>query len=367
MLQCQRSACCGLAFVAALLILCPIGPISAQNERTPVIYVSDNGNDSADGLTAQTPLRTLEKALTVARANNGPANINLSGRFVLNAPLHLTAADSGLSLTSDDRAEISGAMNVADGIIVSGADGVKISGLFLTNFTGNGIFVESSQNVWIYNNIVRNISSSSWSRGAIHFFGNIRNGRIMGNIIDSSDYAGIIVDTNESSDVSDFQITGNTVKNTCQKVADCGAIYINDRGRNSRNITISKNNIMNFGDTSTKGRAIYLDDFASYVTVVDNFISGHGSYAFQIHGGHDNTISHNHIDMDAIDQPILYQPVSSRPWETMSNNVLSRNAFTNTQFHALTPGSLRLTTSSRWPLRVLMNRWCSNGICQQLR
>lgn len=346
------------AVMLAALLLIPFSSSVAQAQRARMIYVSDRGNDTAGGLAPQNPLRTLDKALTIAHAVGGPATISLSGRFLFTAPLRLTAADRDLSLTSSNRAEIVAAPNVTTGIYAGGSDRLTISGLVLSNFTGDGIYVANAQGVRVLNNIVRNTTSSSWSRGAIHFTGKVVGGRIANNVIEGADYTGIVVDTNKDSDVSNLQISENTVKDVCRKVADCGAIYVNDRGKRSKNIIISNNIIQRFGNPSTKGRAIYIDDFASNVVASHNKITGPGSYAFQIHGGHDNKIVSNSIDMGNIEQAILYQPpAGSTSWESMSNNVFSQNVLIGTQSKKLIQGMSRLISPGSSMLRVSKNRW----------
>ncbi len=61
-------------------------------------YVSPDGNDSNDGLTATNPFKTLEKARDEAQPITGNAEITvwlLDGDYYLNQPFYLTAAHSG--------------------------------------------------------------------------------------------------------------------------------------------------------------------------------------------------------------------------------------------------------------------------------
>lgn len=134
----------------------------------------------------------------------------------------------------------------------------------------------------------------------MQLIGSVAGSIVRDNVIDGADYAGILFGTNKNSDVSGARITGNQVRDTCGRVRDCGAIYINDRGRRSSNILIADNQVSGFGPLAARGRAIYIDDWASHVTVRRNKIAGPGFNAFQIHGGHDNIIEQNSVDMQGI-------------------------------------------------------------------
>ncbi len=342
-------------------------PGRGQGERGRVIYVSDRGDDAADGMNASHPVRSFDKALAIARAAAKPATISMTGRFVLTAPLRLSAADKGLTLVGGiggQRAQLIAAPDSKVGILVTGADGVTVSNFMLSNFAEDGVFVANAQNVRVQNNIILNTPSPGWSHGAIHYTGNVRGGRIEDNLTNGADYAGIIADTDKNSDISNLQIIGNTVVNSCRKIADCGAIYVDDRGKRSVNITISDNVVHGFGQANTKGRGIYLDDFSSNVTVVNNNIIGPGTFGFQIHGGHDNTIKNNSVDLSNVDQPILYQPENNAQWAEMRNNVLVGNNFTHTESKVLKPAVPRLVTPGDTALHVTSNRWCDSNGCR---
>jgi Fibronectin type III domain len=71
-----------------------LSPVALQAQT---VYVSTRGRDQAGG-TNGSPVATIERAVTLARGTREHAVEIEAGTYVLTAPLHLTAADSGLSL-----------------------------------------------------------------------------------------------------------------------------------------------------------------------------------------------------------------------------------------------------------------------------
>lgn len=213
------------------------------------------------------------------------------------------------------------------GIEIISTSNVTIEGVRLTGFARDGIFASNSRNLTIRSVTVKETRATNWSQGGIHLTGTSTGALLEANTVEGSDYAGIIFDTDVTSDVSDVIIRSNRVTSSCRRVHDCGAIYVNDRGRRSRNIIIANNVITDFGPISVEGRGIYLDDWASHVTVRGNRIAGPGRFAFQIHGGHDNHITGNHINMNGITSPLLYQAALDGTRAVMTGNVVTDNVF----------------------------------------
>lgn len=311
-----------------------------------------------------------QRAVTELRAllqEGGETCINLSGRFPLAAPLVITAAASGLKIRSPQAAPATlvAVDGGARGIEVIAASNVTIEGLELIGFAHDGIFASNSRNLTIRSVTVNETKSTAWSQGSIHLTGTSTGALIEANTVDGADYAGIIIDTEAGSDVSNTLIRNNRVTRSCRRVHDCGAIYVNDRGRRSGNILISDNVVTDFGPFAVGGRGIYLDDWASHVTVRRNRIIGPGRFAFQIHGGHHNRIAGNHIDMAAIETPLLYQAAVDGSREVMPGNVLEGNVF-----HVGAGGRVALSPVTRTgagAIRLRRNRQCIAGRCKIVR
>ncbi len=172
--------------------------------------------------------------------------------------------------------------------IPSGVDRISVLGNYIHDIgqqkTGNGIWFSGSSNNVISNNLIRNTSSNG----------------IAGNA--SSAGVGSYNNT----------ITYNEIANANQQTSDGGAIYIN--GQHQQDFTgdvISFNEIYgttaagNVGPSGTAyssflspddliSYAIYLDDFASGVTVSNNLVHDNIG-GIVVHSGWNNTISGNFL------------------------------------------------------------------------
>ena len=357
----QRIAAYAVA-PAAVLGACTI-PASAAAET--VVYVSANGDDGASGLSRATALRTPEKALEKSRGMRGDVRLVLSGNFERDRPIVIDRSLRGLVLESDPRRPaVLRARGSAGSAVIAYADRVQISGLTIVGFRDRGIFVNDARYATIRNNRVYETRSTAWSQAAIHLTGTTAGAVIDSNIVDGADYGGILVDTNTSSDVSNIAITRNRVSQSCRRVADCGAIHINDRGRRSTGSRIAYNTVSDFGPREAKGRGIYLDDWASHVLVEHNRIEGRGSYAFQIHGGNHNVIRYNKVALGDFTQPFLYQRhVSQASWPAMSGNAIFDNEYVGARSTSLF-GDREVPAKARPQARG--NRLCHGGQCRSL-
>jgi len=300
---------------------------ATRNERA--IHVDERGDDRANGLSADQAVRTLRRARDLMRLPGGPKTALLSGRFELMEPVSLGAADVGTRWRSlpNRPASIIGIDGAAMAFQVHGADGVSFQALRISGFATDGLRIAESRNAKVIGNIVNDIRSVAWSQAAIHLVGNVSGARVIENIVDDADYAGIAVTTNRTSRVDNLIIARNTVRRTCRQVKDCGAIYISDRGRRSRGSVIEHNIVDDVGPTDVGGRGIYLDDWASWVHVRNNRISGRGAYGIQIHGGSSNAIKNNLVDAREMSHALYIQPVDGQAPTTMYGNVVRRNRF----------------------------------------
>lgn len=357
----QRLSAHGLA--PTLVLAAVVAPSAAAAET--VLYVSANGDDAVSGLSRASALRTPEKALEKSQGMRGDVRLVLSGKFDRDRPIVIDRKLRGLVLESDPRRPaVLRARGVVGAAVVAYADRVKISGLTIIGYRDRGIFVSDARYATIRNNRISEIRSTGWSQGAIHLTGSTAGAVIDSNIINGADYAGILVDTKITSDVSNITITRNRISQTCRRVADCGAIYINDRGRRSSGSRIAYNTVNDFGPQEAKGRGIYLDDWASHVLVEGNRVEGRGSFAFQIHGGNYNVIRNNTVALGAFTEPFLYQRhVSQASWPAMSGNVIIDNEYSGARFASLF-GNRDVPLQARPQMRG--NRLCSAGQCRTL-
>jgi hypothetical protein len=309
------------ALMTSFLFIVCSGAASAG--EVPVTRIVGGGAAYGNGVV------TLLRTITQQRATKRPLRILLSGTFRISQPIRLTAANAGISLEADPRRSATLVANghTERGIEILGASDVHIAGLSLHGFTQDAIFAADTHSLTVERTIITETRSVRWSQGAIHLTGTALGATVRNNVVSGANYAGILVDTNHGSDVSGLRITGNEVRDTCRSVEDCGAIYVNDRGRRSRDILIANNWVSGFGPVAVGGRAIYLDDWASHVTVRGNRIDGPGQFAFQIHGGHDNLIEHNSVKMAGIAKAFLYQPAANGTRAQMTGNHLTDNVF----------------------------------------
>lgn len=339
-----------LCIILALSLL--LARPSYSSENSTRIEISADG-DGSEGV------KTLRRAIERQGETKIPIHIVLQGRFVIERAIRVDSRNDGVSISADKDAELIAAGGAMRGIEIIRSSGTRVTGLRLSGFSHDGIYVEDSNDVIIERNTVTETQSSGWSQGAIHLTGNVAGSLVSDNIVQGADYGGIHIDTKNISDVSNVRIIGNYVSNTCRRIFDCGAIYINDRSKRSRNIMISNNVVKNFGPPEVGGRGIYLDDWASFVTVTDNNISGPGRYAFQIHGGNNNQIERNIVNMRGIGTALLYQEVKIGDRPLMTGNTLKYNTFNESGALLFTPRDISGTGS----VGLLQNRRCRQSGC----
>ena len=328
-----------------------------------VYYVDGRGSDKASGLSRADALRTPHQAVALSKASRGQSQIVISGDIWIDRPIRV-GHDSGVTAIRSDnrrRASLTARGKVSAAIVVERPN-VEITGLTIADFHRDGILIKNVRGAVIRSNIIRRTRSDGWSQAAIHLTGNVSDAVIDRNVVQDADYSGIQIDTSFTSDVSNISITRNIVERTCQVVADCGAIYLNDRARKSSGSVVAGNRIRDYGPASAKGRAIYLDDWASNVRVEQNTIEGRGEIAIQIHGGHSNLIKDNSIELGFGTKAIHYiRHVSSPRWPRMSGNQIVENIF-----HGRPIGNI--LTESNLPSAVApyirANQNCYLGTCR---
>lgn len=315
----------------AFIIACVgiVAGASGAETSIPSTYYIKGGSTPEDLVRGRAATKELQDALTRSALRGIPTRIFLSGFFLLDAPIVLTSANAKTILSGfgSQGAFLLPQQPMFATIRIDRTSEVTIKNLSISGSSRNGVYAKDSPKATISGLTVVNTASNGWSQGAIHLTGMVAGAVIAGNTIEHSGFGGIVVDTTENSDVSDVRIINNVVTDSCYKVNDCGAIYINDRGRRSTGIVISRNRVNGFGGAKVNGRAIYIDDWASNVTVAYNTIGGAGNYAFHIHGGHDNIIKNNTVKLEGIASVLRYGRATDGTMADMTGNVLTGNTF----------------------------------------
>lgn len=360
------SAWSGILFSGALLAAGGAWLTDRSGVTASTVHHISGGVDELDVEGSRRGVRAIRRVLTDAKEKRRPVTLRLSGVFVLDAPLTLDQASAGSSILSsaERRAVLVSDGKVRSAVVVDGAERVAVRGLEIRRFARDGVYARNARALTVTKNIVSNIRSTGWSQGGIHLTGSVAGALIQDNVITDTDYAGIIIDTTRSSDVSRIRILGNSVSRTCRKVSDCGAIYINDRGRRSTNITILRNRVTDFGPWYVQTRAIYLDDWASHVIVSENRIAGPGRYAFQIHGGRRNEIRKNHVDLTQIEHVLHYSPATGGSRADMAGNLMIANAFTGRRRRQLFSADQR---QGEGAMTVRGNLMCDASACGMVK
>lgn len=151
------------------------------------------------------------------------------------------------------------------------------------------------------------------SKGAIVF--EQSNGQFIAhNRIVNSAYIGIRVFRNAT-------VMDNEIKGACLRMTDCGGIYTFARDRQPLNTLILRNHIS--GLLGRLSHAIYLDDFANGVSVIDNrLINNPGG--MQLHNAFGNLIRGNAF-IASRHEHLLFNETAS--FAAISNNQISGNRF----------------------------------------
>lgn len=168
------------------------------------------------------------------------------------------------------------------------------------------------------------VGSSGWSQAAIR---TDAGARVQDNNIDGSAYHGV-----HYTGTGGSQITGNTITGYCLRLADCGGIYTWNGGKLTANQTslIEGNQVLDakansegaigFGIEIVVG--IFLDDFASGVTVRNNLAYGM-PVGISVHNGWSNTVDGNKFWLNSLVALSAGMDQNDRDW--MTGNVFRNN------------------------------------------
>ncbi|MEB2322445.1 MAG: right-handed parallel beta-helix repeat-containing protein [Sorangiineae bacterium] len=300
----------------------------------PAFYVSPTGNDANPGTSADKPFLTLEKARAAARASAAVKTVYLlGGVYQRTATLSLESQDAGQSwLAYPGQTPILEGGSSTQVALLINANNVTVRWITFRNFVKStiGLFWGGANDVLIDSNTILNTLSDGWVQAAIYMCcGQHKNARITHNLIDGANYIGIDAGaaTIDGGDMAGTTIAYNAVYRTCRTVADCGAIYLWDRDRQSSNVTVDNNVLGDFGTRAVGGRALYLDDNTSNVTLRNNVAYGTGDWAVQYHGGDHNLFTNNIFDIsDVTHRLAVYQDTGDQtPPDLMSGNAFRCN------------------------------------------
>jgi len=211
------------------------------------------------------------------------------------------------------------------GVQISGSSNVTVKDSKIDD-TGTGILIDSgSNNVHLLNNELLNLNSygilitpsantitadgnyihdvGTLTSGSGIWFTGSANDVFSNNLIENIAKIGIgggsVLGASDAS-YNDV-ITLNKIIGANQQTADAGGIYLIGRQQDSTGDTISYNTVSGTSSlppgsltapSAGIGAGIYLDDFASGVTVLGNLLQGNVD-GIRVHLGSDNTIGHN--------------------------------------------------------------------------
>jgi parallel beta-helix repeat protein len=247
----------------------------------------------------------ITKTVKVATINNLAYNKNGSDYITIDNLSFTGSIDNTIEFSFNSDHCIVQNCNVT----FAGEDGIRFSGSYGIidnnsvsdcNRTGIGTFYSGTNNV-ITNNAVTNIGivkglSKSipgiWSPTcgiAVEY----NNCLVQYNKIVNVGCTGILI----SKSANTLTIQNNYIKNICLVLDDGGGIYINN---SHSSIIIDGNIILNSvgntdgaKDSKSLAEGIYLDEYASNITVRNNTIANCSNNGIKLHKAHDNIIQNN--------------------------------------------------------------------------
>lgn len=310
-------------------------------------YVSPTGND-ADSGTITAPFLTLERARSAMRASAIKTTYLREGTYTRSATFILDSSDNGQTWKTYPGDPVNSAVidgnGIQDVIDILGGSHILIEGLLVRNFTSRGIGIHGGRG-WsnaapyfnatygpathntIRNNIVEdgNVPAPGWDRAGINTQGTVPNTRILNNVIRNTTGYGIGVwSLQTGDDISGTEVRNNALLNTCITARDGAAIYTNDRTILSDSIFIENNFIRDYGQFDNFVRAVYLDDHTSNTTVRGNIMAGTGRQPILVHGGFNNNITGNILDLGSTGKMAVLN-YAIRGTATMTGNRFEKN------------------------------------------
>jgi hypothetical protein len=372
----QRTAGISAAQVASIRLAAFTSSFTAP----PAFYVSPSGNDSWPGTSAY-PFATLQRAQAAMEAGSVRTTVLEGGTYVLQSTFLLGPADSGEEYVAAQKQVpvIEGSSTVSTLVSLQGASGITFKyltfadsgsggvGVFLSgangnmivanHFTANGTalvlaaassknlvsgnaFLKSAQSAvelkdgsnsnLLDSNLVNGTGALDTAGGAFYLHG-VNDNTISHNQIENTVGMGIgVLNWDDTTINIGNTVTENILLNTDTGSTDSGAIYVLGRSQMNTQMLISNNFVSKSGSPVEHSVGIYLDDSTSGATVAGNILCHMGSDSIQIHGGSDNTIRNNILDLGTgSPSGVLFQaaPANTNPSNAQVNNVVTQNIF----------------------------------------
>jgi hypothetical protein len=313
-------------------------------------YVSTTGSDEdASPGTKAAPFATLGRAqLAMQGSSTIKTTYIRAGSYTLptldcgggsSCGLNLTGTDDGETWSyyppdGVDTADFTGgSTDAGTGLITAisvAAKNVTIDGLSIHNFlyagigSAGGTSALTVENCLIYNGFYWD---GDQDPGGISCYG-CDSTTISHNVVHDIAQFGIFMD-NVNGDISNLLVTGNVIYNTCNGIASCGALVVDDSTSSATNIQLT-NNYIHDGNVlasvgSGFGSALIAADCASNVTATGNVFSGRsGANTVLVHGGSNVHLFGNLTDLSTFQASIAAFQTSTG-CDTMSGNEYEHN------------------------------------------
>ena len=270
-------------------------PVLRSSGSLPAILLRDVDSVSLSGLVFDGPA-TAQLLLERAQHCRIERNVFLDGDTAI---LLVGARSNTIGQNLIRRAAASG-IEMRDGSDGNALSDNTIDGTGAPETHGGGIFLHGVSNNRIAHNLIRHtagfgIGVSNWDEAT----------RNVANVIEY-----------------------NRLQATVMASEDSGAIYILGRSGADTQTVIAGNVIDGVGNAGRHNVGIYLDDSTGGAVVTRNLVRGVGADAVQIHGGSDNIIDNNILDISASGTAaVLFQkaPDDTFPTGDQSGNRVERN------------------------------------------
>ncbi len=215
------------------------------------------------------------------------------------------------------------------GIYATDASGLSIENSDVTGSLHTGLYARyGSTFTRVENSRFTNINFIGMHKGSDGsiYLNSDQNANVINNTISNSGKSGIFLGSSSHS-----LIKGNRIDGACRIHGDCGGIYLFDRDQVPLQTRIESNTLRNIngtpvrpGNTSPERYAIYLDDYSTGVTVINNDVSESDS-GMQLHGAFNNIIMANSFSENQ-QQHILFSDGGLNQ-SAMHDNSISGNTF----------------------------------------
>lgn len=214
-------------------------------------------------------------------------------------------------------------------ILLDGAGGNRIEDNLILHPASSGIELRDGSDAnLVADNVIDGANAPETHGGGVFLHG-VRGNRIAHNLIQDTAGFGIGVSNWDAATVNVANVVEyNVLRDTAMTAQDSGAIYILGRSGADTQVVIAGNVIDGIGAAGRHNVGIYLDDSTNGAMVVRNLVRRAGSDAVQIHGGSDNLVENNILDLGA-GRPagVLFQaaPADTNPLNAQTNNVVTHN------------------------------------------